>query len=104
MDMETYDQITVQENLVGEATKWLTPNQKVECQILDGKMISFELDHIVELVITETPPVVKGATATNQSKDAILETGTKIRVPPFIDEGERVRVDTRTGEYVERAK
>jgi elongation factor P len=59
---------------------------------------------VVELEVTETPPVIKGATATNQSKEAVLETGIKVRVPPFIAPGERVRIDTRTGQYVERAK
>jgi elongation factor P len=66
--------------------------------------VSFEVPHVVELTIVDTPPVVKGATATNQSKEAVLETGVKIRVPPFLETSEVVRVDTRTGEYVERAK
>jgi elongation factor P len=67
-------------------------------------MISFELPLVVELEVVDTPPVVKGATATNQLKEAALETGAKIRVPPFIGKGTVVRVDTRTGEYLERAK
>ena len=67
-------------------------------------MISFEVPNVVELEVTDTPPAIKGATATNQLKEAILETGAKIRVPPFIDEGTVVRVDTRNGEYIERAK
>ena len=67
-------------------------------------MISFEVPNVVELEVTHTPPAIKGATATNQPKEAVLETGAKIRVPPFIDEGTVVRVDTRNGEYLERAK
>jgi len=104
MDVDTFDQFPVAEDIVGEAGKWLTPNTRVYCQILDGQIISFDPPMIVELTITDAPPVVKGATATNQNKEAILETGVKVRVPPFIENGEVIRVDTRTGEYVERAK
>ena len=104
MDLESYDQFNISADLVGEAARWLKPNERVSCQIHDGQMISFEIPHVVELQVTDAPPVVKGATATNQSKGVVLETGAKIRVPPFIDQGEVVRVDTRTGEYVERAK
>lgn len=104
MDVETYDQIPVSPDVVGDATRWLTPNQRLTCQFYDGQMISFELPFVVELIIAETTPVVKGATATNQNKEAILETGTKVRVPPFIEEGTKIRVDTRTGDYLERAK
>jgi len=104
MDTVTFDQITVNIDLLGDSKDFLTPNIKVSCQVFDGQMISFELPHIVELEVTDAPPVIKGATATNQNKEVILETGAKIRVPPFIDTGEKIRVDTRTGEYVERAK
>ena len=104
MDLETYDQLSVSPELVGETARWLKPNQQVSCQLHDGQMISFEIPHVVELQVADAPPVVKGATATNQLKEAVLETGAKIRVPPFIDRGEVVRVDTRTGQYLERAK
>ncbi len=104
MDLETYDQFPVDAEIVADAAKWLTPNQKVSVEIFEGQIVSFETAHVVELRIEDTPPVVKGATATNQPKEAILETGAKIRVPSFLSPGEVVRVDTRTGEYVERAK
>lgn len=104
MDLESYDQFPVSEDVVGDNAKWLKPNQKVSCELFEGQMISFEPPHVVELAITDTPPVVKGATATNQPKEAVLETGVKIRVPAFLGPGDVVRVDTRTGEYVERAK
>jgi len=104
MDMESFDQVSVNPVIVGDASQWLTPNVRVSCQMYSGQMISFELPHVVELTVTDTPPVVKGATATNQSKEAILETGAKLRVPPFVETGTRIRVDTRTGEYIERAK
>ena len=104
MDPETFDQITVSADIAGDAVKFMAPNVTVTCEIYDGKMISFELPHVVELTIKETPPVVKGSTVTNQPKEAILETGAKVRVPAFIESGERIRIDTRTGEYMERAK
>jgi len=104
MDLETFDQIPIDADLLGDASIWLKPNEKVSGQLFDGQMISIELPHIVTLEVSDTPPSIKGATATNQLKEAILETGAKVRVPPFIEEGTRIRVDTRTGEYVERAK
>lgn len=104
MDLETFDQFPISAEIVGEASDWLVPNEKIECQFYEEQIISLEIPHIVELEVTETTPVVKGATATNQLKDAFVETGTKVRVPPFVEEGTRIRVDTRTGEYVERAR
>jgi len=103
-DVETYDQIPVSPEMIGEAVKFMKENVRVNVELIDGKMVNVELPHVVDLVVKDTPPVVKGATATNQSKDAVLETGARIKVPPFIEIGEAVRVDTRTGEYVERAK
>lgn len=104
MDLETFDQIPIAAELVGDAAIWLSPNQQVNCQSYQDRIISLELPVTVELEVVESPPVVKGATATNQMKEVVLETGAKIRVPPFIDQGERVCVDTRTGAYIERAK
>jgi elongation factor P len=104
MDVESYDQIPVSADVVGDAVQWLRPNERVSCQVYNGQMISFDVPHVVTLTVTETPPVVKGATATNQPKDATVETGAKVRVPAFIEPGERICVDTRSGEYVERAK
>jgi elongation factor P len=104
MDTTTYDQIHIAADVIGDAVKFLKPNEKVTAKLLDGAIIGVELPHVVELEITDTPPSIKGATVTNQPKDATLETGARIRVPAFIESGERVRVDTRSGEYVERAK
>lgn len=104
MDCSDYEQILVEGELFGDALKFLKPNEKVTATFCENVIMAVELPQIVELEISETPPVVKGATATNQAKDAILETGVKIRVPPFIAPGERVRVDTRSGEYLDRAK
>ena len=104
MDSETYDQIPVSEDMLGDAAQWLTPNTKVTCQIYEEQIVAIEVPFTVVLEVTDAPPVVKGATATNQLKDVVLETGAKVRVPPFIGTGERICVDTRTGEYIERAK
>lgn len=104
MDQRTYDQVTVPAELMGEADKYLKGNEIVTCSFVEGKIVALELPNTVELAVVDTPPVVRGATATNQTKDATLETGLRIRVPPFIEVGEVVRVDTRTGEYLERAK
>lgn len=104
MDMESFDQLPVSAEIVGDVDRWLKPNQKVSCQLYEGQMISFEVPHVVELQVTDTTPAIKGATATAQLKEAVLETGAKVRVPSFVEEGTVIRVDTRTGEYLERAK
>jgi len=104
MDSETFDQIPIDPDTVGDMAKFLCPNEKISCEIYEGQIVSFALPNVVTLEVTDAPPVVKGATATNQLKEVTLETGLKLRVPPFIDTGERINVDTRTGEYVDRAK
>ncbi|MFH0980139.1 MAG: elongation factor P [Planctomycetota bacterium] len=104
MDTETFDQAPIDVDLIGDGTGYLVPNTKVTCDLHEGRIIGVALPHTIELTVTETPPVVRGATATNQPKDALLETGVRVRVPAFIEPGERIRVDTRTGEYIERAK
>lgn len=104
MDMENYNQINLSEELIGERLKFLKPNTPVTVLFCQGRMVDIELPHNVELEVKDTPPGIKGATATNQMKEATLETGLRIKVPPFIEIGEIVRVDTRSGEYMERVK
>ncbi len=104
MDQETYDQIHVSADVMGDAHLYLKGNEVVMCGAVEGEIVTAELPTVVELAVTDTSPVVKGATATNQSKDATLETGLRVKVPPFIDSGELLRIDTRSGEYIERAK
>lgn len=104
MDQQTFDQIHVAEDVMGEAHLYLKGNETVMCGSVNSQIVTVELPNTVELKVVDTPPVVRGATATNQSKEAVMETGLKIKVPPFIDIGETLRVDTRTGEYLERAK
>ncbi|MDX2199072.1 MAG: elongation factor P [Phycisphaerae bacterium] len=103
MDKQTYDQVHVSSDVMGDAHYYLKGNEAIQAQIIDGAIVGVELPNVVELKVVDTPPVVKGATATNQTKDADLETGLRVKVPPFIDIGEMLRVDTRTGEYLERA-
>lgn len=104
MEQETYEQIHVGEDVMGEAPLYLKGNEIVTCQFIDSKLVAVELPNTVELKVIDTPPVSRGATVTNQTKDAELETGLKVRVPPFIEIGEMLRIDTRSGEYLERAK
>jgi elongation factor P len=104
MDKETYDQMPLHKELAGELILYLKENDDAQVTFYDGKPISLELPATVELEVVETEPSVKGATAAAQYKPATLETGLKINVPPFVGIGERVAVDTRTGEYLGRVK
>ena len=104
MHKETFDQITIDDALFGNGSKYCKENIDVEVQSFDGKALAVILPNAVELEVTDTPPAIKGATATNQYKKAILETGVEISVPPFVENGELIRIDTRTGEYLERVK
>ncbi len=104
MDTTTFDQISFPIDMVGDIMKFLLPNAKVSVRYVDEKPVSVAPPDIVELEITDTPPAIKGATATNQYKDATTETGFQVSVPPFIEPGEKIRVDTRDGKYVERVK
>jgi elongation factor P len=103
MDLETYDQNSIPKDVFGNDILYLKPNTPLMAMFHEGKVVSYELPKTVDLIVTETPPGIKGASATNQQKDATLETGLKTRVPPFIEQGETVRVSTDTGEYLSRA-
>ncbi len=102
MDTETYEQLTLDAELIGDAKNFLVPNIKCKIKFHDGKPVGIELPMTVDLKVVDTPPQIKGATATNSPKPATLETGLVIQVPPFIDPGDIVRIDTRTSEYLER--
>lgn len=103
MDQETYDQTPISSDKIGDGIKFL--KEEMICKILSykGEIFSVELPITVELKITECEPGVKGDTATNVTKYATLETGATVKVPLFINQDEVIRVDTRTGEYLERA-
>ena len=103
MDNETYEQTPINGSILGDSFKFVKEN--MECKVLSykGDVFGVEPPNFVELEVTHTEPGVKGNTATNTLKPATLETGAEVRVPLFINEGERIRIDTRTGEYMERA-
>jgi elongation factor P len=103
MDIETYDQTTVPKELFGDDILYLKPNTQLTAMFHDGVIVSYEMPKTVDLKIVDTPPIIKGATATNQLKEAELETGLKTRVPGFIVIGETIRINTETGEYQSRA-
>lgn len=102
MDSTTYDQFPVTAELLGDATKWLKENDPLFLLQYDGKILGVELPIAVELEVTYTEPGFKGDTATGGSKPATLETGAVVDVPLFVTQGERIRVDTRNGRYMER--
>jgi elongation factor P len=104
MDNQTYDQTAVSDDLIGESIKFFRPNTPLVALMCEGKVVAIELPKTVELTVTETTPMLKGATATNQMKEAVLETGLKTRVPPFIDVGDLVRISTDDASYLARAK
>lgn len=103
MDTVTYDQDTIPKAVFGDDILYLKPNTQLSALFHDGKLVSYELPKTVDLKVTETAPGIKGATATNQLKDATVETGLATRVPPFIQIGEIIRINTETGEYLSRA-
>jgi elongation factor P len=104
MDTETSDQITLAADWVGDQMLYLKENTRAAVTFYDGRPLFLELPATVELKVVETEPSLKGATAAAQYKPAVLETGLKIPVPPFIEIGEVIAVDTREGKYLSRAK
>jgi elongation factor P len=103
MDMETFEQESISKIVFGDDALYLKPNTQMKASFHEGKIVSYELPKTVDLKVTDTAPGIKGATATNQQKDAELETGLKTRVPPFIEVGEVIRISTETGAYLSRA-
>ena len=102
MDNETYDDIPVNAADVPDNFKFCKENELCKLLSYKGKVFSVEIPNFIELEVTQTEPGVKGNTATNTLKPATVETGAEIRVPLFINEGDHIRIDTRTGEYMER--
>lgn len=104
MDTASFEQYHIGADVAGESMQYLRPNSQTIVLVYEGRPIQLELPSAVELTVTETQPGIKGATATNQLKEATLETGLKTRVPPFISQGEVVKVSTEDGSYMSRAK
>ncbi len=103
MDSQTYDQMPIEQSILGDGTQFLVENQPVFVAMYEGKPISVELPASVELAIKHTDPGVKGDRVSGATKLATLETGATLQVPLFVETGDRVKVDTRTGEYLTRA-
>ncbi|MDO5560713.1 MAG: elongation factor P [Oscillospiraceae bacterium] len=103
MDSETYEQLPINSSKLGSSFAFVKENMEVKVLSYKGNVFGVEPPFFVELEITETDPGFKGDTATNATKPAIVETGAEIKVPLFINQGDKVRIDTRTGEYMERA-
>jgi elongation factor P len=105
MNTESFEQIALTEETLGDAVKYLSPNLRVQVQFYDGTTpVAVTLPKTVDLAVTDTAPGLKGATVTNVLKPATTETGLVVQVPNFIDVGDVIRVDTETGEYISRAK
>ncbi len=104
MDTTTFDQISLDDDAFGDAQKYCKPNTQLQVSLYEGKPVIVTLPNTVDLEVKDTPPEIKGATATNQNKPATMETGLVVQVPPFVKLGELIRVDTRTGQYLTRVK
>ena len=103
MDMESFEQTPVGKDDVGDSLKFVKENEMVTMKSYQGKVFSIEPPFTVELQITESEPGVKGNTATGATKPAIVETGAQVMVPLFVEQGEKIKIDTRTGQYLSRA-
>jgi elongation factor P len=103
MDLETYEQYEEEEEPFSLLAPYLLEGTEVILGLFQGRMVNVDLPMVVELVVTETAPALKHATATAQTKEAILETGLRLQVPPYLETGEKVKVDTRDGRFISRA-
>jgi elongation factor P len=103
MNIENYEQMHLTKEVLGDATDYLTANLKISIEFYEGKPMGVELPATVDLMVVETEPGLKGSTVSNVTKPAKLETGLVVQVPPFITEGEKIRVNTSEGTYQERA-
>lgn len=104
MNTENYEQVELSGDDMGDAAQWLMPGLKIQAEFYEGAPIGIELPPSMELIVMQTEPSLKGATISNVNKPATLENGATILVPPFVNEGDRIRVDPREGRYIERAK
>jgi elongation factor P len=104
MNSENYEQISLTEDELGDAAQWLMPGLKIEVEFYNGTPIGVQLPSSMELTVTDTEPVMKGATASNSNKPATLENGVTLYVPPFVLPGEKIRVNPTDAKYMERVK
>jgi elongation factor P len=103
MDTETYEQIALTDEVLGDAMNYMVAESVIEMEFYGSEPVGIELPQTVDLKVVETTPAIKGATASAQLKPATLETGLVVQVPPFVNEGDKVRINTETGEYQSRA-
>ena len=103
MNIENYEQMHMTRDTLGDAVEYLTPNLQIKIEFHDEKPVGVELPQTVDLTVIETEPGIKSATASSVTKPAKTETGLIVQVPPFIGEGEKIRVDTSEGTYLSRA-
>jgi elongation factor P len=104
MNTESYEQVAISEDDLGDAAQWLMAGLRIKVEFYNGDPIGIELPSSLDLTVTETDPVLKGATVSNSNKPAKLENGVTVTVPPFIVEGERIRVNPTESKYLERVK
>lgn len=102
MNNETFEQVGLSDEVLGDAVKYLIPNLQLAIEFYEGRPIGIDLPQNVEMKVVETEPGIKGASVSNVGKPAKLETGLVVQVPPFINEGDVIRIDTASGSYVER--
>ncbi len=102
MNTENYEMVSLHSDVLGDATGYLIEGMVIEAQYFQGRVVGVEVPMFVELAVTDTTPNIKGAAVQNTSKPAIMETGLEIKVPPYIEVGDHVKIDTRTGQFVER--
>ncbi len=103
MDLETYEQFEMEADNFALISPYLLDGLEVQLGLFEGRMVNVDLPMTVELTVTETAPVLKNATATAQTKEAVLETGLKLQVPPYLEVGDRIKVDTRDCRFISRA-
>jgi len=104
MNTENFEQVALSEEDLGDASQWLSPGLKIQAEFYEGAPIAVDLPPSMELTVIQTEPTMKGATISNVNKPATLENSVTIQVPPFVNEGDRIRVDPTEGRYIERAK
>ena len=104
MNTENYEQVALSDEELGDSAQWLSPGLKIQAELYEGSPIGIDMPPSIELTVTQTEPSLKGATVSNVNKPATLENGVTIQVPPFVNEGDRIRVDPNEGRYIERAR
>jgi elongation factor P len=104
MNNESFEQLGLSDDVLGDAVSFLIPNIKLKVEMYEGRPVGIELPLTVDLKVVETEPAIKGASVSNQNKPAKMETGLVVQVPPFIAQGDTIKVDTATSAYIERAK